>query len=78
MRYFFHLCDGDFRAPDDTGNEFDSLELAELAALKVIDNLRATDPVWFAELGSPYFEIADSSGTVLSSLPFPPAERSLN
>lgn len=77
-RYFFHLRDGDFHTPDEAGNDFDDLETAELAALTVIENLRAENPEWLAELISPHLEIVDETGTILSSLPFGAAEKSLN
>ncbi len=77
-RYFFHLRDGDFHAPDHTGNAFESLETAELAALTVIDNLRAESPAWLVTLHSPHIEVVDTSGEVLSSLPFPPTQIVLN
>ncbi len=77
-RYFFHLRDGDFHTPDETGNDFDSLEAAELAALTVIENLRAENPDWLGELISPHLDIVDESGEVLSSLPFGGIDKVVN
>jgi hypothetical protein len=77
-RYFFHLRDGDFHTPDDTGNEFESLEAAELAALTVIDNLCAKKPDWLNELLSPQLDIVGASGEVLSTLPFGVIHKTMN
>jgi hypothetical protein len=74
-RYYFHLRDHDFHTPDHVGGEFSSLELAELAALTVIANLLEENPAWLAELDSPCFDIADDSGEIVSSLPFPRSEK---
>jgi hypothetical protein len=77
-RYYFHLCDGDFRTVDEIGNEFESLNLAELAALTVIANLMDESPLWLLELDAPHIEISDGTGRVLSSLPFPIIRKVIN
>jgi hypothetical protein len=77
-RYYFHLRDGDFRTVDEIGNEFESLNLAELAALTVISNLMGESPLWLLELEAPHIEICDGSGKVLSSLPFPVIRKVIN
>lgn len=77
-RFFFHLRDDDFHTPDEAGNDFDDLEMAELAALTVIENLRAENPDWLGELISPHLEIVDEAGNVVSSLPFGPGDKTLN
>jgi hypothetical protein len=77
-RYYFHLRDGDFCTVDKIGNDFESLNLAELAALTVIDNLMGESPLWLLELDAPHIEIADSTGKVVSSLPFPILRKVIN
>ncbi|MXN48704.1 hypothetical protein GR138_26245 [Shinella kummerowiae] len=69
-KYYFHIRNGDELEVDDIGTDFASLELAvgdaKLAAREMIAELLMAGEV----VDGQQFEIADTGGDVLATVPF--------
>ena len=70
LRYFFHFHSGSVITLDLEGSEFSSLEGAIAEAQRARKEIMADGAVAGREH---HFEIADQSGRVVATVPFPPA-----
>ena len=68
VRYYFNLTDGDAVIRDEEGVEVSSIQSALMAAMEIIEELRAEDPSTAGEWQGWRLEIVDSCGRVVHSM----------
>jgi hypothetical protein len=73
-RFYFHVVAGPTRIPDQEGAELPHLEMARQEAISAARELVADALRSGRSLSSALFEIADASGRVITTVPFPKVE----
>jgi hypothetical protein len=68
-RYYFHLTNGKALIRDEEGTEVSSMQSALIAAMDIIEELRAEDPSEADEWLGWRLEIVDASGRTVYSMP---------
>ena len=68
-RYYFHLTNGEALIRDEEGTEVSSMQSALIAAMEMIEELRAENPSEADEWQGWRLEIVDTSGRTVYSMP---------
>ncbi len=69
VRYYFNLTNGEEWIRDEEGIEVSSTESALIAAMEMIEELRAEDPSSASEWQGWRLEIVDSAGRMVHTMP---------
>ena len=73
VRFYFNLTNGEARIRDEEGIEVSGTKSALMAAMEMIEELRAEDPSSVGEWQGWRLEIVDSSGRMVHAMPLGPS-----